>query len=217
MTEEFRRERIGIPGPSGHTITAADWTDVRDNRLPAVERVASSLNPYPLPGTGRYISPQSHGLGGTRTSSAIAAESIVWTPIFTSVSFATLSLCVEVTVAQPGASLRLGLYTSARALLRDFGTCDAATTGWKEVTLATTVTVPAGMNWLGVHANAVTGVEIRQLTEGLAMYHSGNVGASFMVAYPAVRGSQPFGPLPASFGTSLASSVAPLLGIRIDG
>lgn len=217
MTEEFRRDRIGIgilSHSEGVEILPQDWTSAL-SRITAVERVASSLNPYPLGlGGSRWISPQSHGLGGTRQSFALAPKELVWSPIFTSVSFNTMAMCVEVTAANSVGKLRLGLYDANRALIADFGECDASTTGWKVLEISTPATVTPGMSLLAVQANNIAGMEIRQLTGGLAMYHS---GSTLMVPVHGIRTLDlNYGPMPATAPLGAAATSIPLLGLRLD-
>lgn len=211
MQDVFRRERIGVPGPDGHTISSGDWTDVRDNRLPAVERVAAALNPYPLR-TNSYISSQTHGLGGTRISAAITAEQVLWVPIFVPTAFTSLAMAVYVSTAVAGASLQLGLYNGSGGLQQDFGVADAATTGWKTLTIVTAVTVSNGLNYLCVHANNIAGISIDQLTDGLGMFHS----LATLTIAPSFRSTATFGTLPATVATGSSLSTAPLLAIRVD-
>lgn len=209
MTEEFRRDRVGIPGSlPPASIVASEWIDTR-TRLTAVELAAASINPYKRTNNA-YLSTQSHGLGGAVINTPLPAEEIVWTPIFLPFGFTTTAMAVYIAVAQPGAIVRLGLYNASGTLVQDFGTANADTVGWKHIEIATARTVSAGDNSLCVHLNNVAGVEIRGLTNALALYHS----ATTLGTYFGFRGTRTFSSLPATIEFNGATGNAPMLAIR---
>jgi hypothetical protein len=209
MSQEFRRDRVGIPGSlPAAAITGAEWTDTR-TRLTAVELQSAAVNPYRRTNNA-YLSTQSHGLGGSVIDIALPAEEIVWTPIFLPFGFTSTSMAVRVTVAQPGAVIQLGLYNASGTLQQDFGTANADTVGWKHLEIATGTVVSAGENALCVHLNNTAGVQIRGLTNALALYHS----ATTLGTYFGFRGTRTFGSLPAAIESLGATGNAPMLAIR---
>lgn len=103
------------------------------------------------------------------TSSAIATSStlggVVFVPLWVNQFVGAKIVAVTVKTASAGALLRLGVYSAGadlmpNALAFDAGTVDASTTGFKQATIGTGVTLPSGLYWIAVATQGATGATV---------------------------------------------------------
>jgi len=134
--------------------------------------VGSATN-APMPDAGYFISNVSTTWGNDIVAMAggLTDDTMYLVPIFISDSFTIDRIAVEVTTAAATATVRLGLYSSVdnvpSALIADFGTVDASTTGVKEKTISQAVT--KGLVWAAYVCSNSSAVRLRQIGDGYQM------------------------------------------------
>ena len=127
----------------------------------------------PMPDTTYYISNLSTtwGSGITAMGGGLTDDTMYLVPIFISESFTIDRIAVEVTTSAASATVRLGLYSSVdsvpSALIADFGTVDASTTGVKELTISQALT--KGLIWGAYVCSNSSSVRLRQISDGHQM------------------------------------------------
>jgi hypothetical protein len=129
---------------------------------------------------------------------------------------------IHVTIAgSAGADLRLGLYLAPNDgsntlgnLLHDFGTVDASSTGWKELTVA--ATVPVGLVWFTTATQGDPGTRptVAAVTGNSPFAPKPSTEMERAAAATVGSTSTP-GALPATFSSMFSAANAPYVGFRI--
>jgi lysophospholipase L1-like esterase len=138
----------------------------------------------PHPAIRRLLSQRYYGTDPyLPTTSNPAAGTCSITPFWVPRASTFDQIAAEVTTAQPGASVRLGIYGSGAAgqplgLIFDAGTIDASTTGIK--TLAVTVVLQPGWHWLAaLSLGAAASLRCNQMNHPMVAPSAANMQFAF--------------------------------------
>jgi hypothetical protein len=166
--------------------------------------------------TGQWFAPYSAYTQST--TGAVSGGSLILSPMFVDEAFTIDRIALEVIAAgAAGATLRACIYSNVNnypgALLKDFGTVAADSTGVKE--LAAAYTFAPGTYWFGALILASSGtVNLRHLTGsgGVAGMSSSSLAMQFMAESYQQSG---LAALPANFGVSSGFNLGPKIVYRI--
>lgn len=182
-----------------------------------VVTVASASPSYAKFRSSRYYGPPMYG--ANPAPAAMTGNRLYAVPFFAGDGQAFDRLGVEVTTAAASAVIRLGIYNDSGGqpvtLLVDAGTVDASSTGWKEATIAQTLT---GWVWLAVVEQVTNAVAARFINNTPQGLYLGPIGQSdpttYNVAQVAYFGVAVTGALPGTFVNSGSITAAPLPKLR---
>jgi hypothetical protein len=155
------------------------------------------------------------------TTQARNLNDMVFAPTIVSRTITVDRIAINVSVAEAGATPRLGIYSATSAnrpgdLILDCGTVDASTIGNKQITIS--ATIPAGLFFLAVaHQGASSTLRLTNCTidTGIIKGHT-NLNAALLTAPNSYLQTGVSGALPASYsgGDTATERRHPMIAVR---